>query len=46
MFGHWAQPVTSRTWAVITVVLDTIKRASGYRVLGTASHRAWERATR
>ncbi len=45
-FDHWAQPVTHRGWAVVTVILDAIKRASGYRLFVHAAHVAWERAVR
>lgn len=43
-FDHWAQPVQRRRWAVAAVVLHAVMRASRYRILGAASHRAWERA--
>lgn len=46
MFDHWAQPVTHRRWALATVVLERLKRASGYRLFVHSTHRAWERATR
>lgn len=42
-FG-WAQPVVRPGWAVIAVVLDWIKRASGYRVAVGAEMRAWHKA--
>lgn len=44
-FGHWAQPVTSRPWAVICGLLFAVSRLSGHRVLNGAKHRAWQRAT-
>lgn len=44
MFSNWAQPVVSRKWAVVCVVLSTLKRASGYRFFVSSSHRAWELA--
>lgn len=44
MFDNWAQPVTSKPWALVCVVLDRIKRASGFRLAVHSSHRAWERA--
>lgn len=43
-YTQWAQPIVSRRWAVIAVVLDALKRASGYRWFVSSSHRAWERA--
>ena len=45
MFSNWAQPVTSKPWAAICTVLDTIKRASGYRLFVHQTHSAWLRAT-
>jgi len=42
--ADWAQPVVRRRWVPVTIVLERIKRASGYRVCVHAAHRAWERA--
>lgn len=44
MFDNWAQPVTSKPWAVVTVLLDRVKRASGYRLYIHSTHKAWQRA--
>lgn len=44
-FSKWAQPVTNRKWAIVTAVLDTAKRRSGYRLFVHASAKAWGRAT-
>jgi hypothetical protein len=43
-FRNWAQPVTSRPWAVICSVLFAASRATGFRVLNRAKHRAWQHA--
>ena len=43
---NWAQPVTSTKWAIICLVLDTLKRWSGYRLFVGSSHQAWVNATR
>lgn len=43
-FSRWAQPVTSRRWALIAVLAEYASRLSGYRLLASAKHRAWERA--
>lgn len=43
-FRRWAQPVTSRPWALVAVVAGMVCRASGYRLLVHAKHRAWEHA--
>ncbi len=45
MFKNWAQPVTSKPWALVASVLDQAKRISGYRLFVRSSHRAWEQAT-
>lgn len=45
MFQHWAQPVTSKSWAIIAVVAHTVSRATGFRILASFQHTAWERAT-
>ncbi len=45
MFGNgWAQPVVSKSWAFVTTVLFALSTLTGYRVLNTAKHRAWQRA--
>jgi hypothetical protein len=43
-FSTWAQPVTSRPWAIVTVALETLYRATGGRMFGASKHGAWERA--
>ncbi len=43
-FGQWAQPVTSRTWAIVAAALYALSQASGYRMLNTAKAHAWCRA--
>lgn len=44
MFKNWAQPVTSKPWGVVAVLLDWAKRRSGYRLFVHPAHRAWEKA--
>lgn len=42
MFDHWAQPVTSKRWALICTILDRLFRPIGW--FGPARHRAWQKA--
>lgn len=44
MFSNWAQPVTSKPWAVVAVATDKVKRLTGYRLFVHSAHRSWERA--
>jgi len=44
MFENWAMPVVNKRWGVAAVVLDWMKRRSGYRWFVRPAHRAWERA--
>ena len=44
MFRNWAQPVTHPLWAVTSIVLHRLMRLSGYRLLGHATHCAWQKA--
>jgi hypothetical protein len=32
-FDSWAQPVTSKPWAVVAAIAFRLSKASGYRVL-------------
>jgi hypothetical protein len=40
----WAEPATVKRWALVTTVLERIKRLSGYRLCVHSSHRAWEKS--
>lgn len=44
-FSEWAQPVVSRPWAIATVLLYSASQVTGHRVLNSAKHTAWFRAT-
>lgn len=46
MFDHWAQPVTSRRWAIVCTVLGWAYFRGHLRAgpMGRWKHRAWERA--
>lgn len=44
MFENWAQPVTSKPWAMICVVLSTAKRLTRYKMFVHSSHWTWEKA--
>ncbi len=44
MFDHWAQPVTSKPWAIVCVILYRLKRMSGFRLFGKATGNAHRRA--
>ena len=44
VFRAWAQPVVSRPWAIATVLLETLYRATGGRQFGESKHSAWEHA--
>lgn len=43
-FSRWAQPVTSRPWALVAVALFRASQLTGHRTLNHAKHVAWERA--
>jgi hypothetical protein len=45
MFDHWAQPVTAKRWAFVTVALWHLYRLSGGRFFGHSKHAAWQKAT-
>lgn len=44
MFNNWAQPVVSKPWAAVCTVFETAMKATGYRLFGPSTHRAWEKA--
>jgi hypothetical protein len=46
MFDNWAQPVTSKPWALVAKIVWRIQWATGHRLDGRYAHRAWQRATR
>lgn len=41
---NWATPTTNCRWAVLAVVTQWIKLASGYRLGVAIHHFAWERS--
>lgn len=43
-FKHWAQPVTSRPWALLAVALSFVHRHTPIR-MSRYSHGAWRKAT-